>query len=58
MQILDNGIRFQAGEIQYFWFKLLLNTGQRVYRAAAFHELSVLSLDKQEPEDWNMLGKQ
>ena len=58
MQILDNGIQFDNGDIEFFWFKLLLNSGRQIYRAAAFEELVVISVDKQEPEDWNLLGKQ
>jgi len=58
MQILDNGIQLNNGDIQHLWFKILDNRGALRYRAVAFRELTSLALDKTEPEDWNMLGKQ
>ncbi|MEA2008396.1 MAG: ATP-binding protein, partial [Chloroflexota bacterium] len=58
MQILDNGIQFKDGEIYYLWFKILDDSGLQRCRAVAFRELRSLALDKTEPEDWNMVGKQ
>ncbi len=58
MQILDNGIKFSEGKIQYLWFKISDDVGVQRCRAVALCELTGLALDKSEPEDWNMLGKQ
>jgi hypothetical protein len=55
LQILNNGMEIQNGELRYLWFQLQTPLGER-YRCVALRELAVLPVDS--TEDFNLLGKQ
>ena len=58
MQILDNGIQLEKGNFRYLWFKIRDDLGLVRYRAIALRELTTIALDRDEPDDFNVLGKQ
>ena len=58
MQILDNGIQLESGEFRHLWFKIKDDLGLVRYRAIALRELTAIALDRDEPDDFNVLGKQ
>jgi hypothetical protein len=55
MEIIDNGLQIQDGALQYAWYRLNSNQGER-FHCVALRELAALPVDS--AEDYNLLGKQ
>ena len=58
MEILDNGLYMADGQFQHLWLQVRDDYGTNHYRAIALRELTVLSIDDKEIEDYNVLGRQ
>lgn len=58
MEILDNGLQMGDGHFQHLWLQVRDDYGTHHYRAIALRELTVLSIDDKEIEDYNILGRQ
>ena len=58
MQILNNGLQVAGGDFEYLWLHLQDDLGAHHYRAIALRELTVLSIDDTEIEDYNIFGRQ
>ncbi len=57
LEILDNGITMERGKFRNLWFKVA-SARQTFYRAIALEELTSLSVDDKEIDDYNTYGKQ
>ncbi len=55
LEILDNGIATNNGDVQYLWF-CILQDGRQLYRAVALAELTALPITAR--EDYDLLDKQ
>jgi len=55
LEILDNGIATDNGDVRYLWFRILQD-GRRFYRAVALAELTALPITAR--EDYDLLDKQ
>ncbi len=57
LEIVDNGITLDAGRFRSLWFQVH-SGGKTFYRAVALEELTSLSVDDKEIDDYNTYGKQ
>lgn len=56
IQVLDNGMHIDQGDLQFLWFRLLDETGRSYYRCVALTEL--VSIPVAMREDYDLLAKQ